>query len=101
VGVVTDYVPGNCFEFDDLVRYRVAKDGSWSTTYMSYRDYFRRSWDDVWAGHTTSIGFDSLNMKAWPGHDPLKILDMLPKQLVDIIMGDSLWDTSMCQWTVT
>jgi hypothetical protein len=88
-------------EFDNLVRFDVAGDDSWSVTYMSYRDYFRCNWDDVWAGRTIDVGFGALNMKATPGNDPAGCWNLLPFQLAENIVTNGLFDAQTSQWTVT
>jgi hypothetical protein len=100
VGIVTEH-KDKCLEFDNLVRYTIATDGSWDITYMSYRDYFRYNWNDVWAGNTADFGFGKLNMKATPGNDPLSVWELLPFQLADNIMTNRLWDAGVSEWTIT
>ena len=68
---------------------------------MSYRDYFRRDWDHVWAGRTVDLGFGLVNMKATPGNDPVEIWKLLPFQLADNIMTNRLWDAEESEWVIT
>jgi hypothetical protein len=98
---VTEHVREQCLEFDNLVRFTVAPDGSWETAYMSYRDYFRRDWGDVWAGRTVDCGFAMLNMQATPGNDVHLVWELFPFQLADYIMDNRLWDAALSEWTIT
>jgi hypothetical protein len=68
---------------------------------MSYRDYFRRNWDDIWADRTVVLGFGTVNMKATPGHNYLQIWKLLPFQLASNIMSPRLWDAAESEWTIT
>ncbi|KAH3917611.1 hypothetical protein HBH56_042650 [Parastagonospora nodorum] len=101
VGVFTEHAEqGGCFEFDNLVHFTVAQDGSWDITYMSYRDYFRRNWAYVWAGQTVDLGFGFCNMKATPLSDPVDCWNLLPFQLADNIMTNCLWDAVRSDFTI-
>jgi hypothetical protein len=103
VGVFTEHEAENCFEFDQLVHFAMNPNasGSWSMEYTSYRDYFNRNWDDVWARRTVDKGFTSLNMQALPGNDPMSVWGLFPFQLASIIMSNRLWDVQTSQWTIT
>jgi hypothetical protein len=67
---------------------------------MSYRDYFRRNWDDVWAGRMVDLGYGMVHFSATPGYDPTNCWDLLPFQLANNIMTNQLWDAQMSQITV-
>ncbi|KAH7077744.1 hypothetical protein BKA63DRAFT_564313 [Paraphoma chrysanthemicola] len=103
VGIVTEHVAEDCFEFDNLVHFTVNPDisGIWSITYMSYRDYFHHNWDDFWARRTVDKGFGELNMQAMPGNDPFNVWDLFPFQLAAIIMSNRLWEAQTCQWSIS
>jgi hypothetical protein len=67
---------------------------------MSYRDYFRGNWKDVWAGRTVDLGYGIINMRATPGNDPAGCWNLLAFQLADNIVTNRLFDTQISQWTV-
>jgi hypothetical protein len=101
IGIFNEHiVQGGCFEFDNLVHFTIAQAGSWDITYMSYRDYFRRNWNHVWAGQTVDLGFGMLKMKATPTSDPNGCWDLLAFQLADNIMTNRLWDAAMSNFAI-
>lgn len=99
VGIFTEDDAKDHFAFGYLIRYAITKDGSWDMYYGSYRDYFRRNWDDVLAGNT--LKKQGSPMAIWVGHDPDGDWDLLPKKLADVTMDGRAWDEKLSEWKIT
>ena len=94
--MVTEHPGEDTLEFDNLVRLDVETDESWKSTYTSYRDYFRYSWNDVWTGTAVDRGFSFLNMTACAGNSTSpennESFKLFPTQLTEMILDDRMWD---------
>ncbi|RYO01359.1 hypothetical protein AA0120_g214 [Alternaria tenuissima] len=77
-------------EFQNLIRYSIASDGAWTITDATYNDYFRPSWEDVWAGRTVDIGPGDINGKTTD--EDLFMRDLLALQAAHHILSRKFWD---------